>query len=187
MSSVECRPIGLLTWTAYGTWLPGPARGWIDAGSVQRDEPLPEPDPVISQQRRRSLKWPPAHLQERQRDAIIDELPRIARLRDFEPRIMVAASDHAHLLLATQRVDIPRLVQLIKGALSRRLTILAGDAAALSTSGGRLAHHKWWARQYSFRRIEREEHVQAVQRRLIEHPPPVSRFPGAQASGPPLQ
>ena len=47
--------IGLLTWTTYGTWLSGPARGWIDLGRSAQADALPEPDEVISQQRRRSL------------------------------------------------------------------------------------------------------------------------------------
>ena len=48
--------IGLLTWPAYGTWLAGAARGWVDPGSVQKDATLPEPEEALSALRRRSLK-----------------------------------------------------------------------------------------------------------------------------------
>jgi REP element-mobilizing transposase RayT len=165
---------GLLTWPAYGTWLPGPARGWVDPGSVLRDEPLPEPDHVESIRRRGGLKWPPVTLDAPQRTALIEEMPRIAELRSFDAQAMAVAEDHVHLLLQTQREDIPRLVQLTKGALSRRLTVLAGDHPASGASGEELRHHKWWARQYSCRVSGDASVIEGIRRRLEAHPPPMS-------------
>jgi REP element-mobilizing transposase RayT len=162
--------IGLLTWPAYGTWLAGPARGWVDPGSVQKDAALPEPDEASSERRRRSLKWPAVRLDAARRRVIIDDLPRIAALRRFRPLIAVAAVDHVHLLLAVDEGrDIPRLVQLIKGALSRALTVAAGDRPAISTAGRGLLHHKWWTRQYSFRLVEDDQVVEAMGVVLTEH------------------
>ncbi|MDY7110395.1 MAG: transposase [Planctomycetota bacterium] len=162
--------IGLLTWPAYGTWLPGPARGWVDPGSRQQDTTPPEPDEALSAHRRRALKWPPVRLDDHHRRVILDDLGRIAEVRRFRPLLAVAAVDHVHLLLEVEEGrDIPRLVQLIKGALSRVLTVATGDKPAISTAGRGLLHHKWWTRQYSFRLVEDDQILQALRRALMEH------------------
>jgi REP element-mobilizing transposase RayT len=162
--------IGLLTWPASGTWLAGAARGWVDPGSVQKDTALPEPEEALSALRRRSLKWPAVRLEIEQRRLILVDLTRVARLRRFTPLVAAVAADHVHLLLAVEEGrDIPRLVQLIKGALSRALTVAAGDRPAISTAGGGLRYHKWWTRQYSFRLIKDERILPALRNRLLEH------------------
>jgi len=162
--------IGLLTWPAYGTWLAGAARGWVDPGRVQEDIALPEPEEALSALRRRSLKWPAVRLEIEQRRLILVDLARLARLRRFTPLVAAVAADHVHLLLAVDEGrDMPRLVQLIKGALSRALTVAAGDRPAISTAGGGLRYHKWWTRQYSFRLVEDERIVETVRRTLAVH------------------
>jgi REP element-mobilizing transposase RayT len=162
--------IGLLTWPTYGTWLAGPARGWVDHGSVQSDAALPEPEEALSALRRRNLKWPAVRLEFEQRRLILADLARVAQLRRFTPQVAAVAADHVHLLLAVDEGrDMPRLVQLIKGALSRALTVAAGDRPAISTAGGGLRYHKWWTRQYSFRLVEDDQIVETVRRVLAGH------------------
>ena len=119
---------------------------------------------------RQRLKWPPVTLDERQQAVVIRDLARVAALRQFEPHVIVAASDHVHVLLscAPDR-DVPRMVQLIKGALSRALTVAAGDEVAKSTRGRELVHHKWWTRQYSFRWLEDGPGLQRVMEALRAH------------------
>jgi len=142
---------GLLTFTTFGTWLPGPARGWIDAGHAWTGHGWPEPNEAISAVRRRSLRWPAVRLDRAGRAAVLADLPRIAQLRSFTLQLGIAAPDHAHILLEVDADrEIPRLVQLTKGALSRALSVADGDSIARSTQGEALKHHKWWTRQYSF-------------------------------------
>jgi REP element-mobilizing transposase RayT len=160
--------LGLLTWPAYGTWFARPDRGWID-----RDEgkavTLSEPTRSHAHGRQR-LKWPPVRLDERQQAVVIGDLARVSSLRYFEPHLVAAAPDHVHVLLscAPDR-DVPRMVQLIKGALSRALTVAAGDETAQSTRGRDLLHHKWWTRQYSFRWIEDGPTLQRVAQAVRAH------------------
>jgi REP element-mobilizing transposase RayT len=143
-----------------------------------RDESLPEPDHAESLRRRGGLKWPPVTLDETRRTALLEEMPRIAELRSFDAHAMAVAEDHVHLLLETHREDIPRLVQLTKGAMSRRLTVIAGDPPASGPSGEILAHHKWWTRQYSWRVSDDATVIEGVRRRLEAHQPPVSIWTG---------
>ena len=55
---------GLLTWPAYGSWLPGPARGNTLAGrsAGQGSAVIEEPDREASVRRQRGLKWPAVRL-----------------------------------------------------------------------------------------------------------------------------
>jgi len=162
--------VGVLTWPAHGTWLAGPGRGWVDPQGVVEGGVVPEPDAEVSEARRRSLKWPAVRLDGRQQRSILEDLARIGVLREFEPVVGVAAADHVHVLLeADADRYVPRMVQLIKGSLSRMLTVSGGDEAAVTTLGQAVAHHKWWARQYSFLRVADTRSLEAVQRRLLAH------------------
>jgi REP element-mobilizing transposase RayT len=160
--------IGLLTWPAYGWWLPGPGRGCVDPGALhEADDPLPEPDETTSAERRASLERPVVELRPDQRALVISDLERIAALREF--RILGAAAGERHVTLlfdCHDDRDVDRLIQLIKGALSRVLTQAEGDEPARSTSGSALTHHKWWTHHYSFQRVIDPDAVEACRSRI---------------------
>lgn len=163
------RMMGLLTWPTYGTWFACPARGWIDRDDRDVLDALPEPTRRHGPARER-LKWPPARLDERLQALLIQDLTRVATLRGFGLHMVVAAPDHVHVLLSCEPDrDVPRLVQLVKGALSRGLTVAAGDRPARSARGQTLTHHKWWTRQYSFRWLAAPEARDRVIRALRAH------------------
>jgi REP element-mobilizing transposase RayT len=163
--------IGLLTWPAYGTWFATPERGWIDRD--RRDAGSPLAEPTRHADGREPLKWPPVHLDHHDRDVLINDLVRVAELRGFRLSTVVATPDHVHVLLdCDPDRDVPRLVQQIKGALSRALTVAAGDRPARSTRGETLVHHKWWTRQYSFRWIGDSDELQRVAAALAAHAHP---------------
>lgn len=166
--------IALLTWPAFGSWLPGPARGRVEREPHRGPPPAPfrpvEPDAVLSASRRSSLKWPAVRLDRRQGEVIVADLARIASIRDFAPRLVVVAADHVHLLLEVgEERDVDRLVHDVKGALSRALTVDAGDRAALDADGAPLPHHKWWARQHALQVLCGDAEVAAAERALREH------------------
>lgn len=52
------------------------------------------------------------------------------------------------------------MIQLTKGAMSRALTVAAGDVPARSTTGESLTHHKWWPRQYVAQSLRDDETLQ---------------------------
>ncbi len=161
--------LALLTWPAYGSRFPRPGRGRIEGREPGDPHRIPEPARRANEGGGR-LKWPPAHLDGRMARLIIEDTARIAALRSFEPMMIVVAPDHVHLLLSCEDDrDVNRLVQLIKGALSRMLTVAAGDAPARSTSGELLPHHKWWTRRHSFIRIPDGEALEQVKVRLRAH------------------
>jgi REP element-mobilizing transposase RayT len=131
---------------------------------------MAEPLPLEAARRRGRLKWPRVRLDADQRDLIISDLARIASLRHFELHAIVAAEDHIHVLLSCDADrDIPRLAQLVKGSLSRTLTVAAGDEPARSTRGEALPYHKWWTRQYSFVALRDRESRERLLEQLTAH------------------
>ncbi len=125
---------------------------------------------MTEQRRRGGLKWPPVLLDTSCQRAMLADLPRIAALRRFALRAAVAAPDHVHLLLEFEEgIDLLRLIQLIKGALSRALSVACGDQPAVSTGGAPLRHQKWWGGQYSFLIVRGEGATEQLTRRLEEH------------------
>lgn len=188
--------IGLLTWTTHGYWLAGPVRGgrevrgvrggrgfrgfrgWVDPGqSLGPEYPLalPGPDENVSRDRRKSLRWPVVRLDARQCRLVIDDLQRIADLRTYRLLAASAGAEVVRVLMAfDDQRDLHQLVQLTKGALSRMLSVAAGDEAARTAAGEVLAHHKWWPRQYSFLRVENEATSHAVVDAIVKERKPGS-------------
>jgi hypothetical protein len=54
-----------LTWTTYGTWLPGDERGWVDRGRGQK-----RPDEVLKQRADRLLSESPCNLALSERELV---------------------------------------------------------------------------------------------------------------------
>ena len=101
---------------------------------------------------------------------MIRDLGRIAALRGFDLHMAVAAADHVHILLAPPpNRAVERLVQLIKGSLSRTLTLATGEETATSRTGTVLPHHKWWTRQYSYRSVTDGRNLLRVIESLADH------------------
>ena len=161
--------IGLLTWPAYGSWFASRRRGWIDRDQHAVGGAVPDPvrDGPTDHRHR---PWPPVLLDAAQRHLVIRDLGRIAALRGFELHMAVAAADHVHVLLTPQpECAVERLVQLIKGSLSRTLTLATGDETATSDDGTVLPHHKWWTRQYSYRSVTQGRNLLRVIESLADH------------------
>lgn len=157
----------LISWTVYGAWLDAPARGWIERGGGNAGGAVPEPSAELAEQRRKDLKWPAVRLTSGQRRVVVDDLDRVASIRELVLHRTVVAPDHVHVLLScADDRDLPRLVQLTKGALSRALTVAAGDPVPRDRRGGAVGHQRWWSHQYSAVPVRDDAHHDAIERGL---------------------
>ncbi len=171
--------VGLLTFTTYGTRLGHRGRGRIaPAGD---DAALPEPSPAPAAGPAATSRWPAVRLAASQQEAVLKDLERIAGLRSFTVHMAVAGADHVHVLLACEDGrDVPRLVQLLKGALARALSVSSGEPPPRSDRGEVLPHLKWWARQYSFLVLPDARSVACAVAQLRDH----ATRAGCRSSGP---
>jgi REP element-mobilizing transposase RayT len=98
----------LLTWTTYGTWLPGDERGFVGplddrkGGWVIHNVPGTPYDSDIKGIRKYSaniLKCPPIFLNEEQALAIAEQFHETARIRKWELIAFAIISNHVHLVV----------------------------------------------------------------------------------------
>ena len=83
-----------ITWTVYGTFLQGDPRGWR---RCRKGSQLPEP--LLSQWRRRRLKHDIELLDPPQRQAVNDEVHRLAAFRGWNVWTMSAGINHIHVVV----------------------------------------------------------------------------------------
>ena len=153
-------PAWFLTWTTYGTWLPGDDRGFVsrvpqaDGTHHIHNEPDSPYDVSLGDVREaahRRMKGPPVRLtaaQARVVDAAILEASANHSISVIAYSIM---EDHVHLLCQAE-LDGSKLQQLFKGITARRLGQTQNETAS----------PRWWTEGGSKRHIKKGDSPDAV-------------------------
>jgi REP element-mobilizing transposase RayT len=81
-----------ITWTTYGTWLPGDSRGWRKWKSGEQ-----QPQPLLEDWCRERMKEKPLVLNERQRAVVEKVIREHASIRGWELHAVSAHSNHVHV------------------------------------------------------------------------------------------
>jgi REP element-mobilizing transposase RayT len=88
-------PLGLfLTWTTYGSWLPGDERGWTDRHGVQQAA-----NPGLWQVNNRRLAGPVVFLDSRQRLLVEETIEQHCRFRGWTLHAVRCLRQHAHVVV----------------------------------------------------------------------------------------
>jgi hypothetical protein len=135
----------LLTWTTYGTWLPGDARGSVTsvreaAGSrAENDQPgtaWEGPHPGLRASARAALKGPPVYLTAEQANALLDQFRETAVYRGWLLLGAAVMANHVHLVAGVPGDPNPEdLMRDFKAYGSR----------ALNRRWGKRANGTWWS------------------------------------------
>jgi len=97
-----------LTWTTYGTWLPGDQRGWVgwtrdERGHLyyanEHQTRYSAPDSNIEESARRRLKTPPVYLSIEQSRGLFEQFHETAEYRRWRMVAVAIMSNHAHILV----------------------------------------------------------------------------------------
>jgi REP element-mobilizing transposase RayT len=172
----------LLTWTTYGTWLPGDARGFV---SDVRDGPGPEvrhntpgtpydvDDPRVRQRARDNLIGTPVWLTAEQALILADQFAETARFRNWELLAVAIMANHVHLVVGVPGDPDPaKLLHDFKSYGTR----------ALKDKGHRPSGGRWWTESGSRRKLPDGTAVRAAVAYVgNQHRPLVVRI--AEASG----
>jgi len=103
------RTLGILfTWTTYGKWLRGDARGWVDEGKV-----FPRNQTLMSTDRRR-LRYSPFVFPRRQRHVAGHLVGKAVAKLGGEVYALCVASWHIHLVTGYVHVDVSDLTKTVK-------------------------------------------------------------------------
>lgn len=160
----------LLTWTTYGTWLPGDKRGSV---ARVRESPGPRrmhnvpgtpydgPMPGLEAAARRSLKGPPIFLNRAQAERITAQFIESAACRGWRLFASAVMCNHVHLVVGADESAKPAdLLRTFKSYASR----------ALNADGPRPAGGRWWTTSASRRSLPGETAIEAAVRYVREQP-----------------
>jgi REP element-mobilizing transposase RayT len=103
---MNAEPLGLfITWTVYGTYLPGDSRGW-----THRDAGHQLGRPQLEKWQRLRLRHPPMTLTQSMRCVTDQAIREICRVRNWSLWAVMSRSNHAHVVL-TAASHRPHLVR----------------------------------------------------------------------------
>jgi REP element-mobilizing transposase RayT len=149
------RPLAyLITWTTYGTWLPGDERGWVDRGAPGG---VQAPDPAKRDAARRKLDGPPVALLPEQRALVEATVRAHCDFRRWTLHAVNARSNHVHVVVTAPETEPEKIMDQFKAWCSRRLNERAGKA-----------RERWWTRHGSTKWINDEDYFHAAVRYVLE-------------------
>jgi REP element-mobilizing transposase RayT len=170
----------LLTWTTYGTWLPGDHRGFVSAVRQEsghreiHNQPgasYDEGNTALRHFAREALKAAPAYLSSEQAQTLLDQFQETAKYRAWLLLSVAIMANHIHLVLGVNGDPDPaKLLKDFKSYGSR----------ALNQRWNKPDSDTWWTEGGSKRKLPDETAVLAAVRYVKEqsHPLLVWRAPG---------
>jgi len=165
----------LLTWTTYGSWLPGDERGFVgrvpdgEAGHVVHNlpgEPYDADEPALRRSAGAQQKGPTVTLDGAAADVCAAAFREVSDTHGVVIHAAAVMANHVHLVVSAEDADGARLLQLFKGVASRRL----------GQRFGRRPGGSWWTRHGSRRLLRDERAVEQAIRYVMTQEAPLVAF-----------
>ena len=167
LSGRECEPpmpealAYFLTWTTYGTWLPGDERGW-----VQYRSGMQLPDPIVEREAAARMTEDACRLDHEQRRLVETTITEHCRVRGWTLYAVNCRSNHVHVVVAADRHP-KDIREQFKAWCTRRLKGLEQErscpgSAHPSPQPEQRIREKWWTERGSGLYINDEEGLEAV-------------------------
>jgi REP element-mobilizing transposase RayT len=145
-----------LTWTTYGSWLPGDARGWTDERGHHRDG-----DELRRRIAERACRGRPVLLTSAERVLVARVIGQHCLIRSWGLHAVAVRAQHVHVVVTALGVSPRRVRQELKGWTSRRLSEHC-CGTGLRRAG------TWWTECGSTRWIRTPESLDAVVTYVVE-------------------
>ena len=140
-----------LTWTTYGSWLPGDARGWVnDHGLLQ------EPRPGLAHHARLLMREQTVVLRTDQRHAVEEAIFEQCRFRSWTLHAVNCRTTHVHVVVSSGEHMPYRVMGSFKAWCSRQL------------SEGVRGRQRWWTKGGSMRRLYDQRAIEATVEYVVE-------------------
>lgn len=135
-----------ITWTTYGTWLPGDERGWNrkDEGDIQK------PDPEREAAARKTMTEPEFHLCEEHRATVRATILKHCGIRGWHPHVVNPRSNHVHVVVTAHGYDPKTVRDQLKAWCTRKL------------KGAGVKREKFWTEGGSKKSVNTEEDLDRV-------------------------
>lgn len=151
----------LLTWTTYGSWLPGDERGYVSPTPDEHGdyvihnipgEPYDFDQPKLRTRAGSQQQCPTVRLNQENARVCIEAFREAAQAHDLRIGAGAVMTTHIHLVVQSESDEGARLLNLFKGVSSRRLT----------QRFGRPVSSTWWTRHGSRRLPTNDRAVRAA-------------------------
>jgi REP element-mobilizing transposase RayT len=149
-----------ITWTTYGTWLPGDARGWIKKNTLG----IQEPDSEREEQARELMAEEAVLLAPAQRALVEHTIREHCQIRKWSLHAVNARSNHVHMVV-TADCEAREVMNQLKAWCSRKLSDAAGLENAVAVKAGR---RRWFTEGGNHKTIEDEEYLNNAVRYVME-------------------
>ncbi len=144
-----------LTWTTYGTWLPGDSRGWTDgAGSMHTAAPQ------LARAAQRAMNGPAIGLSVSQRRRVEQSIVQHAAVRGWTLHAVQCRTTHVHVVVTATGVAPETIMAQFKAWGTRALNAMRDRQSE--------SHGRVWTRGGSMRRIYDDEGLAAVVVYVVE-------------------
>jgi REP element-mobilizing transposase RayT len=149
-----------LTWTTYGSWLPGDARGWVrkNYNGVQ------SPQRKREENYRKRLSEEPVELTKSQRVLIQETITKHCEIRNWPLHAVNARTNHVHVIVTADR-DTDEVMNQLKAWCSRALSDAAGLQKPLAKKAGR---RHWFTEGGDKQVIEDTEYLRNAIKYVVE-------------------
>ncbi len=135
-----------ITWTCYGSWLPGDRRGYV-SNTLQADRTyapkqnipgtaISPADPLTHQRAGELQKSPTISLTAEQAICVAEEFVKASRERGWHVLRAAIMANHAHVVIADCPEDGPAVRRVLKGTSQAALSRLVGEPRSWWTRGG---------------------------------------------------
>jgi REP element-mobilizing transposase RayT len=149
-----------ITWTTYGTWLPGDDRGWIKTKRFG----VQEPNAALERESRKKMAQQTVQLTLSQRTLVDETIRKHREIHGWLLHAVNVRSNHLHAVLTANCTGKEAMNQL-KAWCSRKLSDAAGLDAPLGPKTGR---RRWFTEGGDPNAIEDEKYLENAIRYVLE-------------------
>jgi REP element-mobilizing transposase RayT len=146
-----------ITWTTYGTWLPGDERGWVEDGTPG----IHVPDRARWEAAHGRMTEPPVTLDSEQRDLVEATVRKHCAIRGWSLHALRARTNHVHVVVTATGIDPDTVMDQFKAWCSRHLN--ERDAGR-----GVPRRRHWWTKGGSTKWINDEGYLRNASRYVRE-------------------
>src|SRR5437868_352228 len=144
-----------LTWSTYGTWLPGDERGWVDY-----HHGFQLPDPIRKLESAARMSEDACLLDAEQRRLVETTIADHCRIRGWTLHAVNCRSNHLHVVV-TAGTHPDKVRSQLKAWCTAKLKELDLERAAFGSQGPPSIREQWWAERGSKRYINDEDSLEA--------------------------
>ena len=135
-----------LTWTTYGTWLPGDDRGWNRKGEF---ESLPS-DPLTNESAKATLKESPFLTSASDRLIVENTIHKHCQIRSWELHAINVRTNHVHVVTTAPKFQPKTVVSQFKAWCTRNLKPNHPD------------RERFWTQRASYRWLNKESELSSA-------------------------